>query len=331
MGSVVAPIIGYAQAENQRNDARAAQENALSQWSGLTPPSIASQELNLADFQNVGDYQAALEQAQAMGPSAMEGIQTDPRLAQAQMDALSQLSETGQMGMTPGEQAALRDAQRSAAATAQAKTAQIQDNFARQGMGGSGADLAAQLLAAQAGADRASQNTNAIAQSAEKNALDARIKGAGLAGQMQNQQFGQQSDIAKAKDYINQFNTQNTQNVQQRNVAAGNAAALRNLTNKQSIGNQNTALRNSQQEHNKGLAQQQFNNQIGVASGKAGQYAGIANQANQNAGRTADMYAGIGRGIDTGVGAYMNYNKNNSGNDGFSADEESDFLDEGIF
>lgn len=327
MGSVVGPIVGAVQADQDSARANAARENALSQWTGLNAPDIASQQLNLANFQNAGDYQAALEAAQGMGPSAMEGIQVDPRLAQAQMDALQQISQTGQMGMTPGEQAALRDAQRQAAAMAQAKTAQIQDQFARQGMGGSGASLAAQLQAAQSSADRASQNSNQIAQSAEQNALNARMQGASLAGQMSGQQFGQQSDVAKAKDYINQFNTQNQQNVQQRNVAAGNAAALRNLTNKQSIANQNTGVQNAQQEHNKGLIQQQFNNQTALASGRAGQYAGIAGQANQQAGRTADMYAGIGRGVDTGVGAYMNSGKKD---DGFSKDEEDAWLDEGI-
>lgn len=324
MGSIVAPVVGAIASENQRNDANAARRAALQLYGGIQVPSIADQEVNYGTLNNIGDLQNQSEQALGMSPSAMEGISTDPRLAEAQMQALNQLSQTGQMGMTPGEQAALRDAQRQASALAQAKTAQIQDQYARMGMGGSGAQLAAQLQAAQSGADRASQNSNQIAQQAQQAALQAIGQSGQLAGQIQGQQFGQKSDIARAKDYINQFNTQNQQGVQQRNVANANAANLRNLTNKQNIANQNVGISNSQQDRNKALIQQQYNNQMSRAAGMAGQYQGIAGANDQQAGRNADMWAGIGRGVDTGAGALYNaYNRNSKQ----PHEEGSDFAD----
>lgn len=269
-------------------------QDALKQFEGVDLPSVADQQLNLDQYQNVGDYSGQLENALNLGSSSMEGISVDPRLAQTQMDVLDQLSQTGQMGMTAAEQAALRDAQRQASAMAQAKTAQIQDNFARQGMGGSGGDLAAQLLAAQSGADRASQASNDVIQNAGDKALNARMQAASLAGNMSNQEFGQKSEVAKAKDYINQFNTQNQQAVQGRNVANQNQGQMFNLNKNQGISNQNTGLKNQQQQFNKGLLQQNFQNQIQKAGGSAGvmqNYGNLAatNQNNADAAQAAMM------------------------------------------
>jgi hypothetical protein len=314
MGSVVAPILGAHAAQGQLDAANAAREQALQQYMGINAPSVADQQLALQQYQNAGNLTPQAEQALQMGPTAMAGIQTDPRLAQAQMTALQQLSQTGQMGMTPAEAAALADAQRNAQSQAQAKSAQLMDEFARRGMGGSGAELASRLQNSQSAADRLNQSSNQVAQNAQQNALQAISQSGGLAGQMQGQQFGQQEAIARAKDYINQFNTQNSQNVQNTNVQTSNAAALRNLMNQQSLMNQNTQLGNQQQQYNKQLLQQQFNNQMGLAAGRAGQYQGIAQMNQQNAGRTADMYAGIGQGVDTGAGALYNaYSKSNDG------------------
>lgn len=314
MGSVIGPIIGASEAQANRDAADQARQQALGQWTGISAPSLASQQLNFNQYQNAGDLTNQLEQAQALGPSAMQGIQTDPRLAQAQMAALQQLSQVGQMGMTPAEAAALSSAQQNAAAQAQAKSRQIEDEFARRGMGGSGAELAARLSGAQNAAQMLSNNSNQIAQNAQQNALQALSQSGSLAGQMNSQQFGQQAAIAQAKDYINQFNLQNSQNVSNQNAALKNQATARNLTNAQNLATMNTQLGNQQQQANKALIQQQYNNQMALASGRAGQYQGIAQNAQQNAANVANMYAGIGRGVDTGVGSiYTASQRNNPG------------------
>jgi hypothetical protein len=280
MGSVVAPLVGAQQAQGQLDAANQARQQALQQYLGITPPTVASQQLNLQDYSSQGQLQNQLEQAQQLGPSAMTNIQTDPRLVQAQMAALQQLSTTGQMGMTPAEQAALTQAQNNAAAQAQAKNAQIMNQFAATGMGGSGAQLAAQLGNSQASAQMLANNSNQVAQNAQQNALQAISQAGQLGGQMNAQQFGQQAAIAQAKDYINQFNLQNSQNVANTNVGLGNQANLYNLQQAQNLANMNTQLSNQQQQYNKQLLQQQFNNQTGLAAGRAGQYGGIA-QAQQ--------------------------------------------------
>ena len=329
MGSVVAPLIGQQQAQAQLDAANQARQQALAQWTGITPPDIASQELQLQQYGNAGDLTNQLETALQMGPSAMTQIQTDPRLVQAQMAALQQLQQTGQMGMTPAEHAALVQAQQNAAAQAQAKNAQIMDQFARTGMGGSGAQLAAQLSNSQGSAQQLANNANQVAQNAQQNALQAIAQAGTLGGQIQGQQFGEQSDIAKARDYINQFNLQNAQNVGNTNVGLANQANQFNLMKNQNLMNMNTQQANQQQQYNKQLLQQQFNNQAALAAGRAGQYQGVAQNQQQQAGNTANMWAGIGQGIDTGAGALYNAYQNSQPS-GFSSEEQNNWLNEGI-
>jgi hypothetical protein len=310
MGGVAGAVIGQQQAQANRNQAQQAQQNALAQYLGISAPSVSSQQLQLQGYNDVGNLVNQNEQALQLAPNAMNNISTNPALIQAQMQALNQLTQTGQAGMTPGEQAALNQAQTNAAAQAQAKNAQIMNQFAATGMGGSGAQLASQLSNSQQGAQQLANNSNQVAQNAQQNALQAISQAGALGGQMQGQAFGQQAQIAAAQNAINQFNTANSQNVQNTNVQNANQANLYNLAQQQAIANQNTQLQNQQQQYNKQLLQQQFNNQMGLASGRAGQYQGIANTQNQYAGNTANMYAGVGQGIDTGATALYGASQN---------------------
>ncbi len=331
MGSAIAGVVGANEASADRGAALAAQQRALQEFNNIAPPDIASQKLSFENYQNAGDFTNQNEQALHQNPTAMAGISTDPRLMQAQMQALQQLSQTGQMGMTPAEAAALNQAQHAAASQAQAKNAQIMDQYARTGMGGSGAQLAAQLNNSQAQAEQLAHNSNQVAQSAQQNALQAISQAGTLGGQMGAQQFGQQADIAKAKDYINRFNTENAQNVAHTNTSAANAATLRNLNNTQGVNAQNTQLANQQQQYNKQLLQQQFNNQTALAAGRAGQYNGIAQTNQQNAANTANSWAGIGQGVDTAAGAAAKYYGSSGGdqNEGFSNQEQNNWLNSG--
>lgn len=258
---------------------------ALAQFNNILIPSIDDQKLDLARNEYLGDYQAQMENALNQQDSGMNDISIDPRLREAQMGALESISEMGETGFTPAEQAALRTARRDAAGEAQAKSAQLLSEFQRRGMGGSGAELAARLQAGQSSADRLSQEGDRLAQMSQERALNALAQQASLGSQIRGQDFGEQSDIAKAQDAINQFNTANQQNVQSRNVANTNSANLRNLGEKQRIGESNTGLSNQEQQLNKQLIQQRFQNEIQKAGGVGTQLNAIA------AGKDADAAA----------------------------------------
>lgn len=298
-------LMGNQQASADRRAAERARQQALAQFMNIELPDIQAQRIDPRLVEYLGDFQAQQEAAIGMGPSAMEGISTDPRLAEAQMSALEKISQMGETGLLPGEEAALRQARRGAAQEAQAKSAQLLDEFARRGMGGSGAELASRLQASQSGADRLSAESDRLLQMAQERALAAIGQQGNLAGQIRGQSFGEQSDVARAKDAINQFNTANQQGVQQRNIANTNQANLRNLGEQQRISEARAAQQNMAEQYNKQLLQQQFNNKMNLAAGRAGQFQGTANAAQQQAGNTANMWAQIGQGVAGGVANYQ--------------------------
>lgn len=322
-------MIGNQQASANRTAAENARRQAIEQFMRIQIPDIEAQKIDPRLMEYIGNYQAGQEGAIGMNPSSMEGVSTDPRLADAQMSALDLLSQMGETGLLPGEEAALRQSRRGSAQEAQAKSAQLLDEFARRGMGGSGAELASRLQASQSSADRMSQESDRILQMAQERALSAIGQQGNLAGQIRNQSFGEQSDVARAQDAINQFNTANQQNVQQRNVASTNQANQRNLGEQQRIAEGRTAQQNMADQYNKELQQQQFGNRMNLAAGRAGQFTGSADAASKQAGQTADMWAGIGRGVGTGVAAY---NQQPAAKPtGFTKQEEDDFLNYGKY
>lgn len=310
IGAIAAPIIGgmigSKQAGKDRDLARQMSAQALAQFAGIDAPDIGLQELELLLPELVGQYEPGLEGSIGLDPSAMEGVSTDPRLAQAQMQALQQLSEIGETGLREGEASALREIRRGSAREAEARQGAILQEMAQRGVGGSGVELAARLSAGQASADRQSSEGDRLAQMAQSRALQAITQSGQLGSQIRSQDFGEQSDVAKARDVVNRFNTQNRQQIQQRNVAAQNQAKLRNLQEQQRISEASLAQQNYQQEKNKGLIQSQFDNQLGLASARAGQNQAASSAANTRAGQTASMWSGIGQGVGTGFAAFGN-------------------------
>jgi hypothetical protein len=301
IGTVAAPVIGgllgSSRAKKEAKRAAAAQQAALAAFAGIDIPTTAQQEITPEMLQYLQDYAPQAESTEQLGPTAMEQIALDPRLQQTQMEALEQLAGLSKGGLSEADIAGLAQVRRAAAGEAQAKQGQILQEMAARGQGGSGAELIARLKSAQSGADRQSDESLQIARMAQERALQALSQGAGLAGQVRGQQYGEQSDLAKSRDIVNQFNTQNRQNVQQRNVQTQNQAQAANLAQRQEMANRNVGLRNEAEQYNKQLLQQRYANQLSRASGMAGQYQGIANTQNQQAGRTADMYAGVGSGV----------------------------------
>jgi hypothetical protein len=128
-----------------------------------------------------------------------------------------------------------------------------------------------------------------------------------MAGQMRSQSFGEQEAIARQNDAISQFNAQNRQGQANRAVDNRNQAAMLNLANKQNISDQNVGLRNQAQAHNKGLIQQDFQNQMQRAGGRSGVdqiNAQIAGQNSQN--KANAMNQNIAMGAAVGSMAFGN-------------------------
>ena len=253
--------------------------------------------------------------------SALEGIQTDPRLQNDQMAALNALkaiSEGG--GLTAADQANLNRVQNEAAQSDRGRREAIMQNMQQRGMSGGGQSLLAQLQSNQAATDRANQAGLDIAGMAQQRALDAIMQSGSLAGNMQNQAYNQQANLAAAKDAIAKFNAQNTNSAgmanmqalnnaamanaanqyqaatgnraanlgaQQFNISALNAANAANVDARQNVANANVGLNNQAKQYNQALPQQQFNNQVNLGQQKANALQGQANYQNSLSDRKA--------------------------------------------
>lgn len=245
-------------------------------------PGISEMELQLEQLVQQGVLSPEDAEAALVDGSAMGGISLDPRLKQAQLDALAGLQDISSSGgLTLSDQANQRQIQDQINTEARGAREAILQNAQMRGMGGSGLEMLSQMQNQQDAATRASNAGLQTAASARDRALQALIQGGETAGNIRGQDFSEQAQIAQAQDAISKFNAQNQQSINMANTAARNDAQAQNLANKQQIANANTATRNEQQAYNKNLKQQDFNNRMAIASGRAG-IAG-QNAANQQA------------------------------------------------
>lgn len=278
--------------------AQVAQDKSLQEWLALQIPDPKEQELALQQFVSQGKLEPKLEQAIQQRPSEFEKVRASVTHKAAQNRALASLEKLGyEGGLSLQDKADLQDAQiRSNTEERSDRNAIIAD-MARRGQGGSGFALQAQLANQQGAADRDAQSSLSVAAQARARALEA-IQGAGtLAGQQRSQDVGEQQAVARAKDAINQFNTSNLQDVQMRNINAQNKAQAQNLSEAQRLSDMNTNLSNEQQKYNKGLQQQQFENQMAIAKGKSNVYGNQAQMDVSRGQKEGNFFSNLGEGV----------------------------------
>jgi hypothetical protein len=204
-----------------------------------------------------------LEKDISAGPSAMESISMDPKLRQAQMNALARLEDIGtQGGMNAQDRARLAQIESEQAANVQGATGAIQQQMSTRGLSGGMSELVQKQLAAQQSANRAAQQGMDVKAQAEQRALDAIMQSGQLGGNIRGQDFGEQERIAQAKDLINRFNVEGSRGVQSRNVSGQNQAQFQNAQIAQQVANLSTEAQNQAQQRNLGLSQQQYENRL---------------------------------------------------------------------
>jgi hypothetical protein len=300
-GAIAAPLIGGLigadQANKERRAAEDARRQAMEQFANISIPDIEKQLLSLNQYSSAGQYSPEMEQLMQLGPTAMEGIALDPMMRQQQLQALEQMVGISSGEIQPGDEAAFQLATRNASALDQAKQGQILQEMQQRGQGGSGAELLARLKSSQSSADMLNQANLEQAAKMQQARMAALQAQSNMASGLRSQDYGEQTDLAKARDIINQFNTQNSQSVNSRNTGSRNSAQQMNLQNNQNLGNMNTELANKQQISNKSLQQQKFENEKSLAAARAGLYQNEAAAKTAQAGQTAGMWAGGGQAI----------------------------------
>jgi hypothetical protein len=236
-----------------------------------------------------------MEAAIKQDPSSFQQIITSSTDKAAQNKALQSLQDIGNSGgLQLQDKAALQDSMLQQQTSDRSNRLAINDEMSKRGLGGSGFDVAAQLQGQQGTSDQAAKNSLSVAAQAQARALDAIQKSGQLATQYRDQDFSQDSAKAQAQDAINKFNTQNMQDVQQRNVGSANYAAQQNLAEKQKIADQNTSTSNYQQEYNNKLIQQQLDNQFRQTQGATGQANAIADTTKQGGQQLANSFSNVG-------------------------------------
>lgn len=317
MGAVTAAVIGGAamvgstymagqEAKKGRKAAERMAQKGAEAFAAVDLPDIEKQKIQLLASELQGEYRPELEQALGLGPSAMEDISADEQLLQAQRDSLEGISEIAEGGMTEADLAANREIRREIDQSAAARQKAVLNQMAQRGVLGSGMELAAQLSAQQEAADRQSRAGDTLTQQAQARALAALQNQGSMAGQMRGQDFSEDSAVARARDAIDKFNTVNRQSVIQRNISEQNRAQAANLAARQAQADQAAALRNQQEMYNKGLIQQQYDNEMRRAAGLSNQYANVGAAQQGAANARAQQIAGIGSAIGNIAGAFGN-------------------------
>lgn len=154
-----------------------------------------------------------------LGPSAYEQISLDPRLREAQLGVLSQLSEYGRGGLSALEKAQMRQAQRDLLTRDTTAQRNITQQMAQRGTLDSGVGLEARLRAASATAGDLGESGSQIALQSAQNRQRALAGLSGAAGQLRRQDFGEAMQKASAKDLIKEFNIKQRNIGQQKRIA----------------------------------------------------------------------------------------------------------------
>lgn len=235
----------------------------------------------LRELENLPEYELQRQfyldpEKYQLDPSAMEDIAVDPRYAEAQLAALSELSRIGEEGgLTPADRAALQETAESTAATERGIRGAIEQQARARGLGGSGMELAQQLVAAQGASQEGARAGRDVAQMAQNRALAA-LQGAGqLGGQIRGQEYGEQADLARARDLISRFNLSNRQQLDQRQADMTQRISEMNVGGARDVGSQKAKLRSDQAQRAAEAAQRQ----TGRAGGFMGGLLGIGGAA----------------------------------------------------
>jgi hypothetical protein len=289
--------------------------NKLQQLSALAQLANRPPEIGNVTFQQYAtpiDYElAGTLTPEQLQQTELRNILRNEQARQAQLDVLGEYQDLSQTGLTAVDRAALAEIQNQIATQERGQREAILQNMAQRGLAGSGTELAANLLAGQSAAQRASQMGMDQASQAQQARIQALSNVAQMGQGLEETDFERAARQAQASDVINQFNTQNKISAQVQNLANKQDILNRNKQQQNAIAQANTDLINqalTQNVINKPLSQ--YGLQTQYTSGVAG---GLQNVAGQQAQQAMNQYNTqaqlLGTGLQTGGtlgGAYLN-------------------------
>jgi hypothetical protein len=304
---VIGGIMGGISSSKSRKQAAAAAAAAYAELSKVGLPPDLSREVILQKFQEMGILTPELEQDFDLQASQVAQIQEDPQLRNAQLEALSTLGQVSRGGLRAEDRAAYNELRNRVQQDAEAKRQQLLQSMQAKGMGGSGAELMAQLQSSQASADTASAGADNLAAEASRRALEAISQRANLAGSVRGQDLSAEEMKARAIDDRNRFLYENSVARQRGNVNRLNEAQAANLGNKQNIANMNVGQGNTESLRQNQAKRDYWQDQLGLASAKANALNNQGSVLAQNSQQQANMYSNLGNALGQGFAAYGSY------------------------
>jgi len=303
VASIGSSAIAGSTAKKGQQAAQDAADKAAAAFEGIEIPTIEEQKIILQSPELMGKYTPEQIEAMQMGVSAMEDVAARPETITEQQEALKQMSEIAEGGLTEADKAGMRQIQREVGQSDVARRRTLLNEMAQRGVLGSGMELAAQLEGQQQSASQAAEASDRAIQQAQARSLQALSQKGDIASRLRGQEFGEQSDIARAKDVINQFNLQNRQRAAEMNVTESNRAQMINLAASQAQEDTRVQAQNEMERYNQALRQQQYQNELQRASGLSSQYQVQGQTAQAAANVQAQQQAGIGSAITNIAGA----------------------------
>jgi hypothetical protein len=313
IGSIAAPVVGglvgNLMGAGDRNTQRRMMAAALNELNALGVPPDLSREILFKEFERAGIYTPQLEEDVKLAESEVGKIQEDPALKQQQVKALQQMQQRAQVGLSAEDRAALNQVRSQTQRDSEAKRQQILQQMQARGMGGSGAELMAQLQASQGASDQAAEGSDRLMAQAQQRAMEALRASGAMAGDIRQQDFGVEQTRASARDQLEQMKAQNSIARQRANVDRLNQGQMVNLQEQQRIQDANTQLSNAEKLRMRQAEGEFFDRKANLATTKANAMTGQAGFYGQQAQQTQNMMAGIGSGLGTAGGAILQNEK----------------------
>jgi hypothetical protein len=306
VGAALLPVLtGIIGNEASRGDREAAKDQIRSiqnYYDQIKLPDIEQEKLALEEFkagQMLNPEQQQIRQLSMQ--DELQNINLDPRLRQTQMNSLDTLSKIAGSGFTPDELNAMQQQRDAREGDLTSKLKQLQQNQEMRGVANSDMALAQRMMEAQGSANRGAQEARDMQAQAFRRSLDAITQSGNLAGNIEGTDYARGADLASALRGRETTNLQNQVNIEGNNVDRFNRALETNVGRVNLTGDKNVALRNDQQQFNRGLQDRDFQRRLQLGSAKSGAATNAANMYNDQASRTAGQWAGAGAGISSGL------------------------------
>ncbi len=279
-------------------DAKNASKEAVEVFDDIETPEVSDLRVKLKNLVSQGKIKPEEAETIFQEQSGLKGYQQNEQARNAQISALQGLQDTVDSGGLDAEAKANLNEARSQENTAQRGNREaILANARARGVGGTGLEFASSLANEQGSASRSADAGFKEVALQEQRRREALSDLANTGTAVEAQQFGQANTINSAQDAINRFNAANQQAQVNKNVDLVNSAQEKNLAEKQRIADANVGTANQQSQANVSATQQDYENKLKKAQGKA---AGYGVQANVGTSQAGVLPGIIGAGIAAG-------------------------------